>query len=95
VTATLDAIAVPLSAAARGMIAAEPGKLARVLGGGDDYEVLCGVAPNQLDRFLAAAQRAGIAVTVIGSAEAGTGAPRWRDADRRDIPLSGLSYSHF
>ncbi|WP_322518212.1 thiamine-phosphate kinase [Rhodopseudomonas palustris] len=95
VTAILDATAVPLSDAARAMLAGEPAKLARVLGGGDDYEVLCGVAPGQLDLFLAAAQRAGDALTVIGSAEAGTGAPRWHDAERRDISLSALSYSHF
>ncbi|ABD07342.1 thiamine-monophosphate kinase [Rhodopseudomonas palustris HaA2] len=95
VTAILDAAAVPLSAAAQAMISGEPAKLARVLGGGDDYELLCGVAAQQLDPFLAAAQRIGVSVSVIGSAEAGTGAPRWRDAEHRDIALSGLSYSHF
>jgi len=95
VTATIDASAVPVSAAGRAMLARDPAKLARILGGGDDYEVLCGVDPAQLDQFLAAAQRAGVPATVIGTAEAGTAAPRWFDADRREVSLTALSFSHF
>ncbi|MBI5129645.1 MAG: thiamine-phosphate kinase [Rhodopseudomonas palustris] len=95
VTAILDATAVPLSAAARAMIADSPATLARVLGGGDDYELLCGVAAGKLDEFLAATQQTHVKVSVIGTAAAGTAPPRWLDAECRDISLSALSYSHF
>jgi len=95
VTVTLQADQVPLSAAARAMIATGAADLGRVLGGGDDYELLCGIAPERLDGFLAAAQQAGVAATAIGTAAAGTGPLRVRDADARDIPLAALSFSHF
>jgi thiamine-monophosphate kinase len=95
VTAALDASAVPLSPAARAMLAGGDADVGRILGGGDDYEILCGVPPDQLDLFLAAAQRALISVTIIGTAEAGTAAPRWLDENRREMPLAKLSFSHF
>ncbi|QDL97440.1 thiamine-phosphate kinase [Rhodopseudomonas palustris] len=95
VTATLDATAVPLSDAARAIIGTDESKLARLLSGGDDYELLCGIAQSKLDQFLAAAQRDGVRVSVIGVAEAGTAPPRWLGANAREIPLKTLSFSHF
>ncbi|RED42521.1 thiamine-phosphate kinase [Rhodopseudomonas thermotolerans] len=95
VTATLEADAVPLSDAARAMVGTDAARLGRVLGGGDDYELLCGVAQSEIDQFLAAAQRSRVQVTVIGVAQQGTAAPRWLDADARDISLNKLSFSHF
>jgi thiamine-monophosphate kinase len=95
VTATLQAAAVPLSDAARAMVGTDAARLGRVLGGGDDYELLCGVAQTEIDQFLAAAQRSRVQVTVIGVAQQGTAAPRWLDADAREIPLNKLSFSHF
>ncbi|MFZ5736066.1 MAG: thiamine-phosphate kinase [Pseudomonadota bacterium] len=95
VTATLQAAAVPLSDAARAMVGTDAARLGRVLGGGDDYELLCGVAQNEIDQFLAAAQRSRVQVTVIGVAQQGTAAPRWLDADAREISLNKLSFSHF
>lgn len=95
VTATLEAYAVPLSDAARAMVGTDAARLGRVLGGGDDYELLCGVAQSEIDQFLAAAQRSRVQVTVIGVAQQGTAAPRWLDADAREIPLDKLSFSHF
>ncbi|MGP9810912.1 thiamine-phosphate kinase [Rhodopseudomonas sp. NSM] len=95
VTATLDAAAVPLSDAGQAMLGAGATELIRLLGGGDDYELLCGVAQNRLDEFLVAARRSGVSVTVIGTAETGTRQPRWLDANAAEIPLQRLSFSHF
>ncbi|WP_031336914.1 thiamine-phosphate kinase [Rhodopseudomonas sp. B29] len=95
VTATLDANAVPLSAAAQAMLGAGATNLQRIVSGGDDYELLCGVAQQGLDSFLAAAQRSGVRVTVIGTAQTGTAAPQWRDASGRTLSLTSLSFSHF
>ncbi|MCG6204457.1 thiamine-phosphate kinase [Rhodopseudomonas sp. HC1] len=95
VTATLDAAAVPLSAAAYQMISNGTAALQRILSGGDDYELLCGVAPDRLDQFLAAAQRLGVACAVIGTAADGNGAPRWFDGDACEVLLTAQSFSHF
>ncbi|UYO51809.1 thiamine-phosphate kinase [Rhodopseudomonas palustris] len=95
VTATLNAAAVPLSEAARAIAGTDESKLARLLSGGDDYELLCGVAQNNLDQFLAAARRSHVQVTVIGVAEDGTTPPRWLGAGGAEIPLKTLSFSHF
>jgi thiamine-monophosphate kinase len=95
VTATIDADAVPLSSAARSMLASGAAALPRLLSGGDDYEVLCGVPPERLEKFLGAMQQTGVPAAVIGIAEAGTDVPRVYDASRREIPLAILSFSHF
>lgn len=95
VTATIEADRVPLSDAARAVLAAGAAGIERVLGGGDDYEILCGVAPDRRDGFVLAAQRAGVPVTEIGRATAGTGVPRFVDRNGGQIPLKALSFSHF
>jgi thiamine-monophosphate kinase len=95
VTATLDATAVPLSSAARRMISNGAAALQRILSGGDDYELLCGIAPEEVDQFLAAAHRLGVPCFVIGTAASGTAAPQWLDATGCEVSLTALSYSHF
>ncbi|MFC0243108.1 thiamine-phosphate kinase [Rhodopseudomonas telluris] len=95
VTAVLDATAVPMSLAAHRMINSSAAALQRILSGGDDYELLCGVAADQLDSFLAAAQRSSVPVAVIGTAASGTAAPQWLDANGCEVSLTALSYSHF
>jgi thiamine-monophosphate kinase len=45
--------------------------------------------------FAQAAGLAGVAVTSIGTVIAGTAAPRFLDAQGREIALTRLSYSHF
>ncbi|MFT4277738.1 MAG: thiamine-phosphate kinase [Rhodopseudomonas sp.] len=95
VTGIVRAAAVPLSDAARAIAGTDESKLARLLSGGDDYELLCGVAQNNLDQFLAAAQRSDVQVTVIGVVEQGTAPPRWLDQNAREISLKTLSFSHF
>ena len=46
---------------------------ARIVTGGDDYEVLAAVPPQSADAFRSTAAQAGIAVTPIGTTLAGTG----------------------
>ncbi|WP_420132962.1 thiamine-phosphate kinase [Rhodopseudomonas sp.] len=95
VTATLQADAVPVSSAARTLISSGAAALQRILSGGDDYELLCGIAAEQLESFLAAAQRSAVPVAVIGTAAEGTAAPRWLSASGCEVSLTALSYSHF
>ncbi|WP_296342069.1 thiamine-phosphate kinase [Reyranella sp.] len=65
--------AVPLSAAARAAVAAEPKLWANVLGGGDDYELAIAIPPRKRAGLLKAAHAAGIEVTRIGRFVRGAG----------------------
>ncbi|PYF03821.1 thiamine-phosphate kinase [Rhodopseudomonas faecalis] len=93
VSATINAAAVPLSAAARAAFG--QAGLARLLSGGDDYEILCGVAADAIDSFKAAADAAGVPVAVIGTAAPGSAPPQFLDTDQRPIALKRSSFSHF
>ena len=62
VAAEVDAARVPLSDAARAVLAAEPSLLETALTGGDDYEILLTLPSERLKAFGAAATEAGVAV---------------------------------
>jgi thiamine-monophosphate kinase len=93
VAAEVDVSRVPLSAAARAAVAAQPALLETALSGGDDYEILCTVGPDKLERFDAAAKAAGVAVAEIGRIVAGQGA---RFAlDGKPFHFAKPAFSHF
>lgn len=64
--AEVDAAAVPLSAAAAAVLAVYPERLADILTGGDDYELLLAVTPARLEAAKAAAAGAGTQLSVVG-----------------------------
>ncbi|HMB80466.1 MAG TPA: thiamine-phosphate kinase [Vicinamibacterales bacterium] len=64
---------VPLSAAARGVVATKPPLWANVLGGGDDYELVMAVPPRKRAALHAAAEASGVEVTRIGHFARGKG----------------------
>ncbi|PPQ37049.1 thiamine-phosphate kinase [Rhodoblastus acidophilus] len=70
VAAQLDLARLPLSAPARAALAADPALLESVVTGGDDYEIVCAVAPERAALFEQLADAAGVAVTRIGAAAA-------------------------
>jgi thiamine-monophosphate kinase len=94
VAADVEVARVPLSQAARRALAQEPAVMEAMLTGGDDYEVLCTVAPDRVASFQAAAQGAQVAVTRIGTVRAGQGA-HFRDADNKAMRFARSAYSHF
>jgi thiamine-monophosphate kinase len=94
VAATIQIAKVPLSDAARGALSAAPSLIETILAGGDDYEILCTVAPDRVENFRAAAAAANVSLTEIGTISGGEGA-RFLDADNKPLTLSRLSYSHF
>ncbi len=57
---------VPLSPAAGAALSADPTLFDAVLTGGDDYEILCAVAPDHAAEFEQSAGAAGVAVARIG-----------------------------
>ena len=63
--------------------------------GGEAYVILCTVPEGRLAALMAAAQPAGVAVTVIGVIRAGAAAPRFVGPDRREVVLKRGSFSHF
>jgi thiamine-monophosphate kinase len=85
---------VPLSSAARALIAVEPDLCDLALTGGDDYEILVATPPGKTEAFARAAQAAGVAVSVIGEATADRHAPLFADAEGRARSFARGSYSH-
>jgi thiamine-monophosphate kinase len=95
VSATVELAAIPLSKAASAALAAGAVGLGEIVSGGDDYEILCTVAPDTLKAFAEAAGVSGVAVNRIGTIIAGKAAPKWLDAQGKELPLTRTSYSHF
>jgi len=91
--------AVPLSAAARAVLAAEPALIETMLTGGDDFEIVATLAPGEVEALRAQAASARVALTAIGTiaaAEPGAGmGARFRAADGRVLAFKRPSYSHF
>jgi thiamine-monophosphate kinase len=94
-SAEIEIARVPLSAAARQALAADPRLRETILTGGDDYELLAAVRPDKLDAFSLECAREGVAVTDIGEAVTGEAMPKFLDQDGRAVALSRLSFSHF
>lgn len=95
VSATIEAALVPLSAAARGAVTAEPGLLARCLAGGDDYELLLAVPESRAAALLEAAAACGVAVTRIGAFAAGAAEVVVTGVDGQPMALAARGWSHF
>lgn len=85
---------VPLSAAARAAISAEPALFATALTGGDDYEIAATLPLAEVEAFLAAARAVGIPCTVIGETRAEGGLDLLDPAGHLMV-LEQLSFSHF
>ncbi|MDP3074621.1 thiamine-phosphate kinase [Bradyrhizobium sp.] len=95
VSAVIDIKSIPLSAPAAELLAHGTVGIEAIVSGGDDYEILCAIPEAGFAAFAQAAGLAGVAVTSIGKIVAGKSAPRFLDADGREIALKRLSYSHF
>jgi len=95
VSAEIEIEKVPLSDAARRVIAADASGREFAMTGGDDYEIVCTMAAEKCDAFCAAALASGVAVTEIGRIVAGPAAPRFRDRNGHVLEFAHLSFSHF
>ncbi len=92
--ATVDPGAVPLSAPARSVLDVQPGLLQLLLSGGDDYELLFTVDPENANAIERAGQECGVNVTRIGTMTAGHRVTV-RAADGSVMPLARTGYVHF
>lgn len=86
---------VPLSKAARQALALNSSLVEPILAGGDDYEIICAVAPAARGEFERATEGLGFSVTRIGTASKGTQKPLIRDGEGRPLAFSAASYRHF
>jgi thiamine-monophosphate kinase len=91
---TIETAALPLSPAAQAVIAADPQRLAEVLGGGDDYELLLTVPAGKTAAVPMLAAETGVPLTRIGRIEAGSGV-KVLDAQGKIIPVPVVGYRHF
>lgn len=100
VAASIAAAEVPLSDAARAAIAREPGLLATVLSGGDDYELMFTAPPARAGALASQAREAGLPITRIGRirppdpGEAGR-TVRVDDAHGRPLSIANAGFRHF
>jgi thiamine-monophosphate kinase len=94
VTAEVDLDKIPLSAAARQAVDADRAQIDTIVTGGDDYEVLCAIPPENLDAFLAETKALGVSATPIGRFCKGDLLPLFRDGSVEKRYEAG-SYSHF
>ena len=93
IAAEIDVAHVPLSAAARAAIDADPAVIETALTGGDDYEILLTLPAERLASFRSAAEAVGVAVSEIGVAVAGKGARFVRGGET--LAFTRPSFSHF
>jgi thiamine-monophosphate kinase len=95
VTADIEAARVPLSGAASQAIASNCNLITPILTGGEDYEILCTVAPDKTAAFRAEAAKAGVPVAAIGRIVSGDVPPRFLNPEGKPLTFLQASYSHF
>ena len=94
VAVRLQAAQVPLSPAAAAVIAVDPAAFELAVCGGDDYEIVAAVPPQNVGAYLVALRDAGLAVTEIGVVEEGEGV-RIIGRDGDQLPIGPSSFHHF
>ncbi|HTM72018.1 MAG TPA: thiamine-phosphate kinase [Pseudolabrys sp.] len=94
VAADISIASVPVSDAAKTVIAGDAAALELVLTGGDDYEVICTVPNKRVESFRAAAKAVGVPVTELGVIKTGEGA-RFIDSSGKPLVFKRASFSHF
>jgi len=94
VGARIEWTRLPLSPPARALVAAEPALRERVVSGGDDYELLLTVAPEQIATALGIAAGQGVPLTEIGRIVAGAGV-EVLDETGVQIPIGRTGFRHF
>lgn len=95
--ATVQADRVPLSPAARRLVAARPDLLVSVLTGGDDYELLFAAPADRREALAALGRRHGVAITEIGRLDGAGPAGRVAviDGQGQPLPLTRTGWTHF
>jgi len=91
----IEAASVPLSPAARAAVAAGGATLADLLTGGEDYEVLAAIAPQEAEKFENVSAAAGTPMTRIGFITDGAHGGRVCDGSGRVMAFTRTGWDHF
>jgi len=91
----IEAARVPLSAAARTVVARSGATIADLMTGGEDYEVLAVVPALRAAEFESAAEAAGIAVTRIGAIDEASAGIATIDASGQEMVVARTGWDHF
>jgi thiamine-monophosphate kinase len=94
VGAVIEADKVPLSSAAGKALAREPGMLAAMLTGGDDYEIVAAVPETSVKAFETEANNKTVPVTAFGRLEQGSGV-KMIGPDGAPLKLARKGFTHF
>ncbi len=94
VAAMVELQSLPMSAAARHVVAIEPEVAARLATGGDDYELLFTAAQGVEETVRCIGKRLGMPLTRIGKIETGRGV-RLVDATGSEVTVETAGYRHF
>lgn len=95
VGAEIAAGKVPLSSAAKAVVAGSDAALKMALTGGDDYEILATVRARNAEKFSRAAAGAGVRVTRVGHIVRGPHRPVVTDVDGEPIAFKDSGHTHF
>jgi len=95
VSAVIDLPKVPLSDAARAVLAAGATTIEALISGGDDYEIVCTLAEPSWNELAKLAAGAGVPAAIIGAIVEGEAPPVFRDGSGCAVTLSRASFSHF
>ncbi len=94
VGAEVEAAAIPVSPGAKRAFTADAALFPLCISAGDDYEVLCAIAPAEFSAFQRKAATAGCPITRIGTFVANDGVSI-RGADGGTLDLPKLGWDHF
>ena len=94
-SAVIETGNVPLSPAARKVVAREPGLLAKLLTAGDDYEIVAAVTETNVSAFEAEAKNRDVPITMIGRIEPSGREIRVLGPDGKPLPLERKGFAHF
>ncbi|MEO0909367.1 MAG: thiamine-phosphate kinase [Pseudomonadota bacterium] len=95
VSARLNLPEVPLSTAVQEAIALESSLLETAISGGDDYEILFSVDPDNADALRNAAEECGVQVARIAELVEGNGSVSVIDETGKPINLKASGFNHF
>jgi thiamine-monophosphate kinase len=95
VSAEVSVSSIPLSEAAKAVVAGADGMIHWALSGGDDYEILAAVPPALAPEFEATATASGVRVTRVGALTPGSEAPRFMNHDGTVLQPLAKGFEHF
>jgi thiamine-monophosphate kinase len=95
VSVDIEVARVPLSEAASAALASDCNLIAPILTGGEDYEIVCTIAPDHVAAFEAECAATGVPVADIGRILPGDSPPRFLNPEGQPLTFIRPGYSHF